>query len=70
MPRLGNSSTNTAAGSVNNRTGQLRFYGSISYEFDWRTHSQDALIQSDGLRSKMYIDDLSVTLDKVLAYAG
>ena len=70
MPRLGNSSTNTTAINVAKRTGQLRFYWSVSYEVDWRNHLQSALIESPTVRGRAYIDDLSVTLDKVLAYAG
>lgn len=70
MPRLSNSSTNTAAGSVTNRTGQPQFNWVTSCEFDWRNGSQDMLTRSNTSRGRVYVDDLSAAIDKVLAYAG
>lgn len=70
MLRSGNSSTNTAAGSVTNRNGQLKLRWSFSYEYDWPSNSSTANAQGAALRTRASADDLAALLDKALAYAG
>lgn len=70
MPRLGNSNTDAAAGSVTNRTGQLKFCWSFRYEFDLPNGPQEAGPRDGSLRGSAAADNLSAMLDKALAYAG
>jgi hypothetical protein len=71
MPRFGNSSTPAgAAGSANNRNGNLKFHWSFSYEVELPNGAPSSTSHGYASRSRYYTDDLGALLDKALAFAG